>query len=307
MKLNSNERVFFDELSHTYLLDGEKMLIGVTSLMKKHGLSPDYSGIPEATLKKAAEEGTSIHKEIEDYDNGLSVLRTPLIEEYVSLGLKFVQNEYLVSDNTMVASLIDAVYKGKGKNGFILVDYKSTQKVHKRSLAWQLGIYRVFFLLQNPGAEVEGCYCLHIDKKTRSINGLIEIEPVSTEEVDALLQAEREGRIYVDSYDEPSAELVLTDHELAAYVAQYNEVSRLKEQIKSIEETLKGMDNRVLDYMLEHDIETLDGGGGVFKLKKAYKRTGIDTERFKKMQPGLYEQYKKETTVSASVSFKKDD
>ena len=62
MQLANNTRIFFDETSHTYLLDDDKILIGVTSLMKKFGLSPDYSGIPEATLKKAAEEGTAIHK-----------------------------------------------------------------------------------------------------------------------------------------------------------------------------------------------------------------------------------------------------
>jgi len=307
MELQSNTRVFFDELSHTYILDGEKMLLGVTTLMKKHGLSPDYSGIPEATLMKAAAEGTAIHKEIEAYDNGLSVLRTPLIEEYVSLGLKFVCNEYLVSDNEFIASLIDGVYKGKKKNGFILVDYKTTQKVHKRSLAWQLGIYKVYFERQNPGKVVEECFCLHIDKKTRKVLGLIPIEPVTEAEVDGLVQAEKEGRIYIDNYDEPSAELVLTDEELAAYVTQQFQIADLKAQIKAIENSLEGLDKRVCDYMVEHNIETLEGGGGFFKLKKAYKRAGIDTARLKKMQPGIYEQYKKETTVAASVSFTKNN
>ena len=106
MELRNNTRVFFDPLSHTYLM-GDKILTGVTTLMRKHGLSPDYSGIPKATLDKAAEEGTAIHKEIEDYDNGLSVLRTPLIEDYIALcqqnGLKFLANEYLVSDDESVA------------------------------------------------------------------------------------------------------------------------------------------------------------------------------------------------------------
>ena len=34
----------FNEEEHKYLLDG-KELISVTTLMKKHGLSPDYSGV----------------------------------------------------------------------------------------------------------------------------------------------------------------------------------------------------------------------------------------------------------------------
>lgn len=304
MELRSNGKVFFDPLSHTYLA-GDKVLIGVTSLMKKHGLAPDYSGIPEATLMKAAAEGTAIHKEIEDYDNGVSVLRTPLIEEYITTcqehGLIFARNEYLISDDELVASSIDGVYGPE--NSISLVDYKTTQKVHRRSLEWQLGIYRVLFERQT-GLKVANCYCLHIDKKDRTIKGLVPIEPVSEAEVDALLQAEKEGRIYIDLYEEPSAELVLTDEELTAYVTQQAEIARLKEQIKGIEETLKGLDARVLAYMTENNLETLEGGGGVFKVKKAYERTTIDTERLKKMQPGIYEQYKKTTTVQASLSFK---
>lgn len=306
MELQENKKVFFDPVSHTYLM-GDMMLIGVTSLMAKHGLSPDYSGIPKATLMKAAEEGTAIHKEIEDYDNGVSVLRTPLIEEYAKLckenGLIFARNEYLISDDELVASSIDGVYGPE--NAISIVDYKTTQKVHRRSLEWQLGIYRVLFERQT-GLKVANCYCLHIDKKERTIKGLVPIEPVSEAEVDALLLAEKEGRIYIDEYEEPSAELVLTDAELTAYVTQQNEIARLKEQIKGIEETLKGMDKRVLEYMLEHDLVTLPGGGGEFRVKQAYTRTTIDTERLRRMQPGIFEQYSKTTAVPASVSFKQN-
>ena len=307
MELRNNDKVFFEPLSHTYLM-GDKELIGVTSLMAKHGLSPDYSGIPKATLMKAAEEGTAIHKEIEDYDNGVSVLRTPLIEEYAKLcqenGLIFARNEYLISDDELVASSIDGVYGPE--NAISIVDYKTTQKVHRRSLEWQLGIYRVLFERQT-GLKVANCYCLHIDKKERTIKGLVPIEPVSEAEVDALLLAEKEGRIYIDQYEEPSAELVLTDAELTAYVTQQNEIARLKEQINGIEETLKSLDNRVKDYMISNGLEKLEGGGGVFTLKKAYERTAVDTARLKKMQPGIYEQYKKTTTVAASLTFKPNE
>ena len=307
MELQDNKRVFFDPVSHTYLM-GDKVLIGVTSLMAKHGLSPDYSGIPEATLKKAAAEGTAIHQEIEDYDNGVSVLRTPLIEEYIDIcrenGLIFARNEYLISDDELVASSIDGVYGPE--NDISLVDYKTTQKVHRRPLAWQLGIYKVLFERQT-GRKVAKCYCLHIDKKERTIKGLVPIEPVSEAEVDALLLAEKEGRIYIDQYEEPSAELVLTDAELTAYVTQQAEIARLKEQIKAIEETINGLDARVLDYMTKNNLEVLEGGGGVFKVKKAYERTAVDTARLKKMQPGIYEQYKKTTTVAASLTFKPNE
>lgn len=284
--------------------------MGATTLLRKHGLMPDYSGIPDKVLEEAARKGTALHEAIESYDNGESVMLTPFLQEYRQIcqenGLKFLVNELLISDEETVASMIDGVYEGSTTDSVILVDYKSTNKVHWRSLSWQLSLYKVLFERQFPGVKVEALKVLHLDKKEEKVLGLYPVEEIPESEVDALLQAEREGRIYIDEHEEPSAELVLTDQELAAYVVQQEEITRLKEQIKKIEDTLKGLDNRVKDYMLEHGLDKLEGGGGVFTLKKAYTRTGIDTERLKKMQPGIYEQYKKETTVSASISFKQN-
>lgn len=304
-KLIQNERVFFEPQSHTYLLDGSEVLIGVTELMRKHGLGADYSGIPAATLRKAAEEGTKIHQEIEDYENGSAVLISPLIQQYQKLGLKCIQTEYLVSDNLAVASSIDAVYEGTKKNSVILVDFKTTQKLHRRALEWQLGIYRVFFEMQNPGLKVEACYCLHIDKKKREIIGLIPITPVSDDEVQQLLSADSRGEIYIDQEDEPQAALVLTEDEISDVVAKAVRIDELKLAIKEIEAALKGYYDRVRDYMVANNLETLATDGGEFRLKKAYERTGIDAEKVKRIAPELYTQCAKTTTVAASVSFKK--
>ena len=307
MQLQENKSIFFDSTSHTYLCNG-KMLMGLTGLMQKHSLGADYSGIPERVLAAAAEKGSQVHRLLQEYDEGNALLNEPLIEEYRTAihdaGLTHIASEYLVSDNEVVATFIDKVYD-TGIPGMVdLADVKTTLKVHKRALAWQLGANVVLFERQNPGIKVRNVFCIHIDKDTRKLKGLVPITPVSAEEVDALLLAEKEGRIYIDQYEEPSAELVLTDEELTAYVTQQADIARLKEQIKGIEETLKGLDKRVMDYMLEHDLVTLPGGGGEFRLKRAYERTTIDTERLRRMQPGIFEQYSKTTTVQASVSFK---
>ena len=269
---------------------------------------PDYSGIPDKVLEDAARKGTALHEAIEAYDNGEAVMLTPFLQEYRQIcqenGLKFLVNELLISDEETVASMIDGVYEGSTADSVILVDYKSTIKIHWRSLSWQLSLYKVLFERQFPGIKVEALKVLHLDKKDDKVLGLFPVEEIPESEVDALLLAEKEGRIYIDLYEEPSAELVLTDAELTAYVTQQAEIARLKEQIKGIEETLKGLDKRVLDYMLENDLVTLPGGGGEFRLKRAYERTTIDTERFRRMQPGLFEQYSKTTTVQPSISFK---
>lgn len=306
MELRNNDRIFFDEQSHCYLLDDEKILIGVTSLMKKYGLSPDYSGIPEATLRKAAEEGTSIHKEIEAYDNGESVLTTELIEDYKKLGLKHIASEYIVSDNESAASAIDGVYEGDTKNGVFLVDYKSTLKVHQRALSWQLGIYKVFFERQNPSLHVDACYCIHIDKKTRRVKDFVPVEPVSETLVDSLLDAYRNGKDFSDPESIPSACLALTDDEMAVYVLNQKFIADTKERLKEVEAVIKEYDRRLIAYMQEHNVQELATAGGTISIKKGYERKSIDTAKLGKDYPQLLSKYEKVTEVSPSIMYKQN-
>lgn len=303
MELTHSNRIFFDPTSHSYLLDDNVLLMGVTGLMKKHGLGADYSGIPQAVLNKAAEAGTELHREIQDYENGLSVLSSELIDEYKKLNLRFIESEYPVSDFETVASAIDCVYEGKNPDGVILVDIKGTQKLHRRPLEWQLGIYKVFFERMNPGVVVEGCYCLHIDKKTRRINGFVQIEPVTETEVDALLQCERDGLVYIDENAVPGADLVLSEDEITTYISKAAEVERLKSALKELEGALAEYDSRILSYMEKNNIKEMEADGGVFKKKESYQRTTIDTAKLKKAYPSIYEQYSKTTTVKSSLSF----
>ena len=309
MELNQNNRVFFEPLSHTYTLEDGTLLMGVTELMSKHNLGADYDGIPEATLKKAAEEGTAIHKEIEAYDNGESVLTSELIDDYRKLldeyNLKSVASEYPVSDYELVASAIDKVYEGP-KKGAVIVDIKSTQKLHRRALAWQLGIYDVLFSRKNPDIPIEGNYCLWIDKKTRKIKGLIPIEPVSEAEVLALLDAERNGLIYVDENDKPEASLVIPEEELTGLVANAKTIAELKAQIKFIEDKIADHYQKLLEYMEANNLDEMVATGGVFKRKAAYTQTRVDSAKLKKDFPAVFQKVAKEINCKGSVSFKPD-
>ena len=283
MELTRNNRLFFESISHTYLLD-DKVLIGVTTLMKKHNLSVDYSKIKKETLEQAAEIGTAIHREIEAFDNGESVIMNDLLTEYKKLGLEHVASEYLVTDNELVASGIDGVYKGHGENTVILVDYKTTTKVHTRALEWQLGLYRVLFERQNPGITVEECFCLHIDKYKRKILGFIHIDPVSEQEIAPFMEGVN----------------------LAQYIEDYRHIQEMKSAVKSLETRLKEIDAQILDYMVENGINEMQAGDdGVFKVKKEYVKTIFDAERLKKDLPETYTRFTKTSVVSASLMFKK--
>ena len=304
MELMHSGRVFFDPISHSYILDDEKMLMGVTELMRKHNLSPDYSGIPEATLRKAAEEGTAIHREIQDYEKGDTVFASDLIDDYKKLGLKFVEAEYPVSDYELVASAIDCVYQGTTPDSVILADIKTTQKYHRRSLEIQLGIYKVLFERQNPSLTVEACYCLWIDKKARKVNDFIPVDPMTEEEVNSLLEAEREGQIFIDENDIPSADIVLKTEELATYLANATKIAELKAAIKEVEGLMAESDARLLAYMESNNLDELAAPGGVFKRKAAYTQTRVDSAKLKEKYPSVFTAVAKEINVKGSVSFK---
>ena len=304
MELKHSDRIYFDPVSHSYLLDDEKLLMGVTELMSKHGLGADYCGIRQDVLDRAAAIGTELHREIQDYENGETIFASELIDDYKKLGLKFIESEYPVSDYEIVASAIDGVYEGSKPDSVILVDFKFTEKYHRRALEWQLGIYKYLFERQNPGKNVEALFCLHGDKKTRRIKGFYPVDGVSAEEVEALLQAEREGLIYVDENAVPDASLVLPEDELQTYVAQAAQIADLKAKINEIEGAMKFCDERLLAYMADNNLDEMAAPGGVFKRKKAYTQTRVDSAKLQKLFPAVYEKVTKVTEVAASLSYK---
>lgn len=305
MELYHSDRIFFDATSHSYLLDDDTLLMGVTELIKKHNLGGvDYSGINPEVLRKAAEEGTAIHKELQDYENGETIFASELIDEYKKLGLKFVESEYPVSDFEVIASAIDMVYEGSAPDKVILVDIKSTDKYHRRYLEWQLGGYRTEFERLNPGLKVEAMFCLHIDKKKHKIRGFYPVEGVSEAEWDSLKQAEKDGLIYIDENAIPDAALVLEEDELQTYVAQATKIAELKATIKEIEGAMKFCDERLLAYMAENNLDEMAAPGGVFKRKAAYTQTRVDSTALKTKFPAVYEKVAKTTEVAASLSFK---
>ena len=153
----NKSRVVFNEGDHTYTLDG-KPLKGVTGILERRLFPEKYAKIPKHILKQAADRGSYIHKMCELVDT-LDV--SPDCQEaqnYIDLkkrlGLKSIASEYLVSDNKHYASSIDVVYEGQ--QGVILNDRKTTSKLDRESVSWQLSIYALFFEMMNPDVKVEG-------------------------------------------------------------------------------------------------------------------------------------------------------
>ena len=294
IKLNQNTRVSFEDITHSYLLDGEIYLMGVTSLMKKHNLAPNYTDVPAEVLRKAAERGSKVHKDIEDYCKGKTVPMTKELKAYIGCGVKAIANEYLISDNEIVASSIDIVADA-GDGGVNLIDIKTTSTLHIDALSWQLSIYSFLFKQQNPDVTISGLYGLHIKAGKAQ---LVQIQAKSEEEVKDLLFCEKEDLPFFPKKVElPTAtqEILLSLEEVTS------QISLIETSLKEAKEIKKGIEQTIIAEMERNCLKTLENGPIKVTYVAPYQKSGIDTKRLQETMPEVYEKYKKMTDVSASV------
>ena len=295
MRLRKNKEVAFNEWLHVYTASDGHTLIGVTELMKRHGLSPDYGGISKDVLEKAAARGTAIHQLLQDYDDGKAVIEDENLKAYKALGLKVHCSEYLVSDNEIVATFIDKVL-----DDCSLADVKSTSSVHRRPLEWQLSIGAYLFELQNPGKKVPHLYCIHVrDGKAKQI----EVNRIPNDAVERLLECERCGVVYSDNPVPSDAALAL-EEQAVVLAEQLDQIARLKLAIKETEQASEELQQRLYDYMTENNLDEMACELGTFIRKAPYTKKSLDSTRLKKEKPELYEQYLKESEIKGSITFK---
>ena len=160
---------YIDE-THTYLYDGV-VLPSITQLLKvKFGNK--YTGIPKETLERAAEQGTAVHKAIEDYELHGAESHLPELRNYKFLkrAYKFecMANEVPVvlfwNGEAVAAGRLDLVLAEGEQVG--LGDVKRTSALDKNYLAYQLNLYRIAYQ-QCYGTEISFLRGLHLREDTR--------------------------------------------------------------------------------------------------------------------------------------------
>lgn len=300
MELKQNTKVYFDDLTHTYLC-GEKELTGVTTLMKRTGLSPDYSDVPEAVLNKAAERGTAYHKAIEafckhtepaasDYDAEI----IPALQSFAALGINAVANEYLVSDDELVASSIDLV-RQDSEDSVSLIDIKTTSEIHKYSVGWQLSIYKWLFNLANPEIKVNALYCLHIRD---GVCRLVEVNEVAPEEVRRLIDCFRDGREFVQTLATTDAQ----NRAIQAVAELERAITLLDAELKKKKAEQDALKGGLIELMKSHNIKKWEFGDSVsLTYIEPSTRQTVDSSRLKKEQPEIYSAYLKESVTKESL------
>lgn len=278
----------FDAEKHEYTLDG-KALISVTQLMKKHGLAPDYSAVPEDVLSKKARRGTLIHKEIEEWckegKEGFTDEAAAFARYAIENGVRIVASEVTLH-NDVVAGTCDLILN-YGDGAYTIADVKTTSTLHRDAVSWQLSIYAA---LTGMAEIVRGQAIWFGPEGMKAVD--IPLKP--KEEVERLFECERKGIPYQQTIPISEARLaLLTEAELV--------IKRAKVELEAAQRQAQEIKDAVLKAMEEHGVKRFENEEVSVTYVPAYSKESIDAKRLREESPETYERYKKQSEVQASV------
>lgn len=183
--LKCGDLEYYDE-EHLYLFDGV-ILPSVTEIIGKK--FNDYADVPKEVLNRAAERGTKVHKQIENFcksgiDDGSTAIRN----------FKFLQNQYnfevldnelplviFMDDIPVACGRLDMTIEMDGAVG--IADIKTCSALNKEKIAYQLNMYRLG-LMQSYGVDAQFLKIIHIrDDKRKFID-----MPINEEETYKLIE-----------------------------------------------------------------------------------------------------------------------
>lgn len=284
------EQIRFIEESHEYFL-GEKKLISVTQLMRKHELAPDYSNVPTNILENKASRGTLIHKEIEDYNKENEIGFTQELSQYIDLltneQLEVIESEKLVH-NDIVAGTIDLVLKKLDQ--LIISDIKTTSTLHYDSVSWQLSIYLYLYDKEHYDSYIGKV--IHFSKENMDYKS-ITLKPI--EEIEKLMECERNGETY--KFDKLNYQVQQIE-EVEIYIAT------MQKQLEAFEDKAKVMRQELLKAMLENGVKSYESDNLKLTIRLGGTRESFDSTKFKSEHPEEYKNYIKTTTTKDSLIIK---
>ena len=171
--------VEFIENGHIYLVDGV-VVPSVSEIL--HFIFPNkYSNIPENILNAKAEYGSKVHEAIECLEkNGelpkLNYLQELSIDQYRKLKDKYkievLEQEKMVHYKNYYCGRFDIIAEINGT--YSLCDIKTTAKLDKESLSWQLSYYALAYDEEHYEDKFEKFYAIWLPKK--DLGDLVEVK-----------------------------------------------------------------------------------------------------------------------------------
>ena len=268
--------ILFDEKNHTYTLNGELLPIqGITRMIDRQIFGGKMQNVPESVLKKYAEFGSLVHKEIQDYYETGDLPTSDEATAFLTQGIQCLACEYIVGDER-IATAIDFV----GKDLF-LYDFKTSTSLDKERLSWQLSICAYLFERQT-GQKVKGLMGVHLRGKECTFVG---VERKSDEQVEALIQAELLGESYLS--EERSMQRLI---DLEKTIIQIKQEAEMYEERKRV--LLTGLGEK----MAQMGLKTLKTDNLTLTLVPESTTTTLDSKRLKEEMPDVYSRFEKTGT-----------
>lgn len=287
------EDFIFDEEKHEYRL-GDKILPSVTTILENTIFDKKYEGIDEEVLNKAAQRGSLVHKEIEDYIKHGTLGFSEELYNFITIKeekqLKNIQSELKVHDEN-IAGTIDIIadkISNSNKKKKILADIKTTYKLDTTYVSWQLSFYA--YILEHAYKEkIDELYAIWLrDDNYR----FVKVERKTDKEVEDVLEAFKNGS---------KIDLTINTLQTIPKDKQIAFCGILK-QIKAMEEKTKEIKESILKEMEARGIENAVIGDVKISYKRPSIKTSVDTKKLK--EDGLYEKYSKISAVKSSITIK---
>ena len=278
----------FNEEKHEYLLDGVA-LPSVTTILSETIFENKYEGVDEETLKKAAEKGTYIHQEIQDYvekgEIGFTEELGNFIEIVKSNNLTNIKSETMTT-NKEIAGTIDIIATMGEKR--ILADIKTTYKLDREYVSWQLSIYADIYE-EETGEKIDELYAIWLRDDEYKFQ---KVERKSKEDISNVLISFKTG-VKID--------FVTTDLQTIPQEKQALFINSLV-QIKNMEKSIDAIKQMILEEMEQRGVYNIDLGKVLISYKPSYEKTSVDSKKLK--EDGIYEKYSKKSKVKSSIVIK---
>lgn len=282
--------VRYDAISHTYTAPDGRLLRGITGLLNERLGLATYDGVSAEVLQRAAERGSAIHTMCEEYDTVGAYPDDKDLHAYVGLKnemlLDHVCSEYLVSDGHTYASPIDKVFK-RG-HVYDLADIKTTYRLDKEYVSWQLSVYAFLFEMQNPLLSVGNLYAIHLRNGKAK---MVAVERKPIDQVRKLLYTNEP--MNVDPYAMPSKWRERED-ELIKYTHLMEVYKRKVEDIKA----------EMLEEMTEQGVSRWETPFVQIVRREGSRTERFDAKRFKEDHAEMYAEYVTESVTKSSITIK---
>lgn len=302
--------VLFDEISHTYTLNGKK-LHGITPIIS--WLFPNtYKNISNEVLQSAAEYGSRVHKACEFFDTCGFGDEMQEVKDYARLkqenNLISVANEYLVDDGKDIASSIDVVFNN-GSNTYHLADIKTTSEIHVNNVTLQLSIYAYLFERCNKGKRVGKLYVIWLPKEQYGVAKLMRLNRISATDCKRIISAYLKGedpailRKEIFNIEEQKNEITQIEEQLPIALKDVeNEILKLEESIKELEDKRKTLKEGLLSLMERNNVKKWQGEKISLTRRLESIRFSLDTDKLKTEFEKVYNKCLKKTLSKSSLT-----